>query len=193
MKMHYRTVLSSAAVSLLLAAPALAASPVQKIVYQVDAATRCSQAAAGGFDLHQGLSHCDTALGDPAMIHRGALLVDRGIVRTALGDVQGAMADYDAAIAVSPELGDAYINRASANIALKHYDNAKADLARGLQLGAANLAVAYFDRAVIADDEGDAQAAYRDYNQALSLKPDYEAARRELTRFKRVRRTADAG
>jgi tetratricopeptide (TPR) repeat protein len=191
--MTIKAVFSSAALLVVFAASAQAAPAVQLVTYNVDAAGQCSQAAAGALDLKQGLAHCDVALRDPAMIHRGALLVDRGIVRTALGDVRGAITDYDSAIAVSPEMGDAYVNRAGAYIALKRYDEAKADLAQGMQVGAANMAVAYFDRAVIADDQGDVQAAYGDYNRALTLKPDYAAARRELTRFKRVRRTADAG
>lgn len=126
------------------------------------------------------------------MIHRAALLVDRGVLKTKLNDVDGALDDYNAAIALNPDIGDAYVSRAGAYIALKRYDAAAADVAKGMQLGAANMAAAYFSRAVIEDDRGDYQAAYRDYKRALELKPDYWAASRELARFKITRRTASA-
>jgi hypothetical protein len=43
---------------------------------------------------------------------------------------------------------------------------------------------------VIEEEAGDVRAAYRDYKQALALKPDYWAAQRELSRFKVVTRSA---
>ena len=52
------------------------------------------------------------------------------------------------------------------------------------QLGTPNLHVAYYTRAVIEDEAHDYAAAYRDYRQALALKPGYGAAARELARFK---------
>ena len=43
---------------------------------------------------------------------------------------------------------------------------------------------------MIAEETGDVRAAYRDYKQALAIKPDYAAASRELARFKIVQRAA---
>lgn len=178
------------AAAALTATAAVAGTPVRTMIYNVDAAAQCSAAAEDRADLHQGLSWCDTALADPVMTHRAALLMDRGVVKVRLGDNKGALTDYDTAIALDPHLGDAYVSRAGVLVAMKRYDEAKADIAQGMALGASNMHAAYYSRGVIAEETGDVQAAYQDYKQALALKPDYVAAARELARFKVVQRAA---
>jgi tetratricopeptide (TPR) repeat protein len=168
------------------AALVFAAAPAHAVtmLYFVDPAVRCSQAAQNIGDLHAGLSYCDEALRDPLMNHRGGLLVDRGIVKFALDDAPGALADFNAGLAENPALGDGYINRAALLISLRRFDEARADIGKAMELGANNMHAAYYDRAVIEDEAGDYPAAYRDYKQALALKPGYSAAARELARFK---------
>jgi tetratricopeptide (TPR) repeat protein len=155
-----------------------------KMLYHVDPVAQCSQAARDGSDLRVGLTYCNEALHDPVMIRRGALFLNRGIVKFALNDTRGALADFNAGLAEDPQLGDGYVNRAALLITLKRYDEARADIAKAMELGASNLPVAYYNRAVIEDETGDYQSAYRDYKQALALNPDYVAASRELARFK---------
>jgi tetratricopeptide (TPR) repeat protein len=187
--MKIKFVFACASALLAFAASSQAGTPVQQILYNVDAGAQCSQAAQTGDGLRLGLEHCNTALRDPLMNQRGAVLVDRGIIKAKLNDVNGALADYRTAIALNAG-GDAFVNRAIVYISLKRYDDARADLARGMQLGGENMAVAYYSRGAIEDDTGDYQAAYRDYKQALTVNPNYEPAKRELARFKVTRRTA---
>lgn len=182
--------LAAATAAALLASPALAATQVQQVLYNVNAASQCSLAAANQADLKTGLAACDIALGDPHMIHRAELMVDRGVIQTRLGDNAAALGDYNGAIALNPELGDAYVSRAGVLVAMKRYDEARADIALGLALNATNLHAAYYSRAVIEEESGDMKAAYRDYNQALAIKPDFAPASRELSRFKRMTRTS---
>ncbi|MDB5734482.1 MAG: Tetratricopeptide 2 repeat protein [Alphaproteobacteria bacterium] len=185
-----KLLLASAALAALTATAVQAAPQVQQMLYNVDAAAQCSAAADDRADLKAGLSYCDVALSDPVMNHQAALLSNRGVIKVRLGNNQGALEDYNAAIAIDPALGDAYVSRAGVLIAMKRYDEARADVAQGIALGAANLHAAYFSRAVIAEESGDVKAAYRDYKQALAIKPDYAAASRELARFKIVQRAA---
>lgn len=185
-----RLLLAGAALATLTFTAAQAESPVRQMIYNVDAAAQCSAAANDQGDLRQGLSWCDTALADPAMNHRAALLADRGVVKARLGDNRAALADYDAAIARDPRLGDAYVSRAGVLVAMHRYDEAKSDIAQAIALGAGNLHAAYYSRGVIAEETGDLRGAYRDYKQALALKPDFAAASRELARFKVVSRSA---
>ena len=170
--------------------PSLAASPVHQVIYNVDAAAQCSAAANDQADLKLGLGWCDTALSDPLTNHRAALLMDRGVVKARLANNAGALEDYNAAIALNANLGDAYVSRAGVLIAMKRYDDARSDIAQGMALGASNMHAAFFGRAVIEEETGDVKAAYRDYKQALAIKPDYWAAQRELARFKLVTRSA---
>jgi tetratricopeptide (TPR) repeat protein len=160
------------------------------MLYNVNPATQCSTAARDMHDVRTGLAYCDEALSDPLMNHRAALLVNRGILKFAVNDTQGALADFNAGVAANAGLSDAYVNRAALLVSLKRYDEARADLGKAIQLGTPNMHVVYYTRAVIEDDAHDYAAAYRDYKQALALKPGYAAASRELVRFKVTPATA---
>ena len=174
----------------------LAGPQVQQVIYNVDAVSKCSQAANGltnlQADLKDGLQACSVALSDPAMTHRAALMLDRGVIEVRLGDTTAALKDYSGAIALDGTLGDAYISRAGLLVEMKRYDEARADIAQGIALGAGNLHVAYYSRAVIEEEGGDVKSAYRDYKQALAIRPDFAPAIRELSRFKVVNRSARA-
>jgi tetratricopeptide (TPR) repeat protein len=179
---------------------ALAAPQVQQVIYNVDAVSKCSQAANDLTNLQadlkahlkDGLQACSVALRDPAMTHRAALMLDRGVIEVRLGDTEAALKDYSGAIALDGNLGDAYISRAGLLVEMKRYDEARADIAQGIALGAGNLHVAYYSRAVIEEEGGDVKSAYRDYKTALAIRPDFAPAIRELSRFKVVNRSARA-
>jgi tetratricopeptide (TPR) repeat protein len=181
-----KLLLASAGLAALLASSAQAAPEIQQVIYNISAATKCSGAAAGQVELKDGLAACDVALSDPHMIHVAELMVDRGVIQTRLGDNAAALIDYNGAIALNSQLGDAYVSRAGVLVAMKRYDEARADIAQGMALSANNLHAAYYSRAVIEEESGDVKAAYRDYNQALAIKPDFAPASRELSRFRRV-------
>ena len=180
------------AASSMLTSAALAGPQVQQVIYNVDAVSICSTAANSQADLKDGLEACNLALSDPAMTHRAALLLDRGVIEVKLGNGEAALKDYGGAIALDDRLGDAYVSRAGLLVEMKRYDEARADLAQGMALGASNLHVAYYSRAVIEEESGDVKAAYRDYKQALAIRPDFAPALRELSRFKVVSRSARA-
>jgi len=120
------------------------------------------------------------------------LMLDRGVIEVRLGDTSAALKDYSGAITLDGTLGDAYISRAGLLVEMKRYDEARADIAQGIALGAGNLHVAYYSRAVIEEEGGDVKSAYRDYKQALAIRPDFAPAIRELSRFKVVNRSARA-
>ena len=183
-----KLLLTLAALAALPGSAAQAAPQIQTIIYNVDATDLCSRAANDQADLKDGLAACNTALKDPAMIHRAALLLDRGVIQVRLGNNGAALKDYSGAIALDAKLGDAYVSRAGVLVDLKRYDEARADIAQGLALGASNLHVAYYTSGLIAEESGDLKSAYQDYKQSLALKPDFAPASRELARFKRVPR-----
>jgi len=187
-----KLLLASTGFAMLMATAAQAGGQVQQVIYNVDAVSQCSLAANDQGDLKTGLTACNTALSDPQMTHRAALLTDRGVIQVRLGDNKAALQDYTDAIARDPAMGDAYVSRAGVLIALKRYDEARADIAQGMALNASNMHAAYYGRAVIEEETGDVQAAYRDYKAALVIKPDFAPASRELARFKIVAHSAPA-
>ena len=180
-----------------MAMPALAGPPLNGLVpdksngnltfiYNTDPALQCFRTASEGTDLKYGLEHCNTAVLDPLMNYRAETFVNRGIIRYDLGDHGGALSDFNNALEYNPALGDAYLNQALVLVADKRPTEALAAVNQGIALGATNLQVAYYSRGMIADDAGQYAQAYRDYRQALRIKPDYGPAQRQLARFKVV-------
>ena len=187
-----KLLVTAAALAVLAVSSAQAEPQVQQIIYNVDAVSKCSAAANGQADLKDGLEACNIALRDPAMTHRAALMLDRGVIEVKLGDDAAALKDYGGAIALDDKLGDAYVSRAGLLVEMKRYDEARADIAQGIALNASNLHVAYYSRAMIEEESGDVKAAYRDDKQALAIRPDFAPAIRELARFRVVSRSARA-
>jgi tetratricopeptide (TPR) repeat protein len=156
------------------------------MLYATSATQQCFNSAQTGADLRFGLEHCNTAVIDPMTSYRAQTFVNRGIIRYDLGDGSGALSDFNIALNNNPTLGDAYLNRALVLISEKRPSDALAAVNQGIALGATNLQIAYYSRGEIEDDAGQYGAAYRDYRQALAIKPDYAPAQRQLARFKVV-------
>lgn len=162
--------------------------PVDNLVmiYNTDPALQCYRAAMDGVSLRDGLDHCNTAVIDPLMNYRAETFVNRGIIRYDMGDQKGALNDFDIALEYNPSMGDAYLNQALVLVSEKRPTEAMAAINKGIALGATSLQVAYYSRGEIEDDAGHYAQAYRDYRQALAIKPDYGPAQRQLERFKVV-------
>jgi len=160
-----------------------------QMIYNTNPALQCFHTARDHVDLKFGLEHCDIAMHDPMMNYRAQTAVNRGIIRYALGDSRGALNDFQDALEYNPTMGDAYLNQALVLVAEKRPAEALAAINQGIALGATNLQVAYYSRGEIEEDAGHFAQAYRDYKQALMIKPDYVAAQRQLERFRVVPKT----
>ena len=183
---------SAMAVPIAFAAPqpggAMPDKPIDnmRMLYSTDPALECYRTARDGVELKFGLEHCNTAVIDPMMNYRAQTFVNRGIIRYDMGDHRGALNDFGNALEYNPALGDAYLNQALVLVAEKRPTEAMAAISQGIALGATNIQVAYYSRGEIEDDAGHYAQAYRDYKQALMVKPDYAPAQRQLARFKVV-------
>jgi len=160
------------------------------MIYNTNPAEQCFRAAQEGLNLKFGLEHCNTAMRNPLTIYRAQTVVNRGIIRYDMGDLDGALNDFNNALDYNPSLGDAYLNQALVLVAQKRGPEALAAINQGIALGAANLQIAYYARGVIEDDAGRYAQAYRDYRQALRIKPGYRPAAQEIARFKVVPRAS---
>jgi tetratricopeptide (TPR) repeat protein len=152
-------------------------------------AQECFHIAEYGGDARDGINTCTYAL-DTLLspTDRAATFVNRGVLRLSLHQDDRALADIDAGLAIAPDLGDAYVDRGAVSIALGRYDDALADLNRGIALGPHRPQVAYYDRAIIYEQQGDIRSAYNDYKKALDIAPDFEPAANELKRFRVVQK-----
>lgn len=149
-------------------------------------APACSQAAFAGRSDRESIATCSRALeeGGLARRDRAGTLVNRGIMLTRARAYADAGRDFEAAIRLNPDLGEAFVNRGVLAMADARYDLALADINKGLKLGVDEPAKAYFNRALAHEGLGDAKSAWLDYRKAQELAPDWDAPARMLVRFR---------
>ncbi len=129
---------------------------------------------------------CGRALrdGDLGTYDEVATLVNRGIVLFRLADFDGAIADFDAAMAIRPNQPDAMINRGITMLAAgADLESSMAYIERGLAGGPQRPWVGYYGLAVANELAGRDADAYRSYRRALDLRPGWALPRQALARF----------
>lgn len=169
-------------------ATAFAAGTAQAAVLVVGAgnARLCYTAAASGRDDLESVRTCNMALTEQMLSShdRAATLVNRGIIQLGRNNAEQALADFDRAVDVMPDLAEVHTNRAAALLYLNRYHEALAAADRAIALNPEEPERAYFIRAAANEELGNMTAAYRDYSRAVELAPTWRIARAELARFR---------
>ncbi|MEO0982179.1 MAG: tetratricopeptide repeat protein [Pseudomonadota bacterium] len=117
---------------------------------------------------------------------RAGTHVNRGVLRMRAGYYDDAIADFERALDMRPELGEAFLNRGAAHIYRKDYVSALPDLNQAIDLNSRNLFAAYYNRGIVRENLGDVSGAFDDFNKALELRPGWRLASNQLQRFRRV-------
>lgn len=177
--------LSLAAVSL----PAHAAV----VVYGRGPSTACYQAAEYGTDAKSGIDFCNAAIEEPDITPRdmAATMINRSILRTNSGDYPGAIKDCDHGLSLDGDLAEGYVDRGVAEIMMKDWSAALADINKGIDMNTDKLEFAYYDRGIVEESTGNIRAAYEDYQKAVHMRPDFDLAAHALTHFKVIRGPAN--
>jgi tetratricopeptide (TPR) repeat protein len=106
---------------------------------------------------------------DPAFVPRSAAdFSDRGIARQARGDLDGAITDFNSAVAIDPKNVVALYRRGLARQAQDDRTNAMADFSEVIRLSPRD-ADAYSNRAFLKQCSNDPDGALADYAQALVI------------------------
>lgn len=177
--------LGVALATLMLAAPAQAAV----MVLGFGPAESCYQAAQNSRSDYQAVRTCDTALDDIQLrsVDRAATYVNRGIIYNERGEYAAALADFNAAIQLRPQLAEAHINLGIALLGQNNWEGALTELTQAIELIPTEPAKAYYNRGIANEELGRYRDAYNDYRRAAELAPAWETPRLELARFQ-VRR-----
>ena len=180
---------------LLMLAAVMAATPVlaQSVVSMgVGLAHDCFIYAKIGRDARGGVATCNLALAQEALTRkdRAATFDNRGVMLDLLGRTDDAESDFHMAIALKPDLGDAYVNLGSMLIKKRQLSDALVNINKGLDLGMNFPHIGYYDRALAEELTGSYLEAYHDYQKVLELEPHYAAAEERLKDFTVVRRPA---
>ena len=154
----------------------------------------CSQsarAAAGDHPPHaEAIAECSRAIDEELLNRRdlAATYVNRGVLYLTMTDYADARRDFDRAVEIMPGMGEAYVNRGAALIGLERNAEAITQIDQGLALSPDEPEKAYFNRALAKERINDLKGAYSDFQTALTLKPDWDMPRQELTRYSVVTR-----
>lgn len=154
-------------------------------------AEACSQAAVRGESDREYEELCDLAIETEFLNarDRAGTYVNRGVLRMRRAEYPRAIADFDQAIKMKPDLGEGHVNRGAALIGQKRYAESLPAIDRGLELGVEEPAKAYYNRALAHEGLEDARSAYFDYQKALELAPGWAAPTEQLARFSVTTRT----
>jgi tetratricopeptide (TPR) repeat protein len=96
--------------------------------------------------------------------------INRGNLRQANGDLEGALRDYDEAIQLEPDHSAAYYNRGIARKAKGDLEGALRDHDEAIQLGLGHAGV-YGNRGNVRGAKGDLDGALKDYEEVIRLRP----------------------
>lgn len=159
-------------------------------VFGAPHANACAAAAGVGRTDPVSFDHCAKALTLESLTraNKGLIYINRGAMFLRMGKGAEALADFDAALDLTPKSPEASLNRGAALVMVGKPGLAVGAITEALQMGVREPHKAYFNRGAAREALGDLRGAYEDYNTALAIKPDWELVEGELARFAKVRR-----
>ena len=145
----------------------------------------CFVHAKTGDQPRQGLAVCNVALAYDALDrkNRAGTYDKRGVVLNMLGRTEEARADFNKAIELDPNLGDAYVNLGAMLIKQGRHEEALGQINKGIDLGMAFVHIGYYNRAVAEQILGRYKEAYYDYKKVLEIEPNFKLASERLKDF----------
>jgi tetratricopeptide (TPR) repeat protein len=180
-----RNFLGSAALAVAFSGLVVLPAGAAVTVFGDEAAGQCSQAAIAGRSDASSESYCTTALNEDTLSaeDRAGTFVNRGIMKLRREEFESSHADFNAAVALVPTMGEAWANRGAMWVGEKRFQAGLDDLNKGLALGVKEKEKVYFNRALAFEGLDDEKSACFDYQHALQLKPDWLLPQKELLRF----------
>lgn len=149
----------------------------------------CSMAAqsAGQFQFasREDLTTCTRAIeyGNLKRRDRAATYVNRGILQMARENYQKAFDDYHRALALMPELPEAFVCRGNVFYLSGKYKRAIEDYSKALQFNLSKNHIAHLNRGMAYEKLDEYSHAEENYRRALELMPEWSLAQLKLDRL----------
>ena len=164
-----------------------------KIVLGGDSLERTcyEKALYGNTGSKQAIDICDNAVENfTTHKNRPANHINRGVLLMRSGKFEAARRDYEKAIELNPDLRDAYINYGALLIQMQDYDAALTALNKAVEgEHTKNLHEALYNRAIAYDRQDRFREAYLDLKRALKLRPEWDDAKRAISRYSIVKKS----
>lgn len=131
------------------------------------------------------LENCDIALAGEAATPYDVVAthVNRGILRSRMRNIEGALQDFDAALALDPNQPEAYLNKGVVLIRQNSPDAAVPLFTMALEKNTRRPALAYYGRGIAHEELGNIKSAYADYKRAVAENPKWKEPKADLARF----------
>jgi tetratricopeptide (TPR) repeat protein len=155
-------------------------------------AQSCSEQAKAGMANPISLENCTMAILTEMLTGRSlaATYLNRGVIFLDMGNYGSAIRDFDEALAIQTNMGEAYVNRGAALIGLRRNEEALEQINRGLALDPDEPEKAYGNRALAKWNLDDIRGAYDDFMRAHELKPEWTWPTEQLAHFRVQTRAA---
>lgn len=157
-------------------AAAATADPLEKFHAGLEAAKAGDHAAAVSL-FTEALASGQVPQEDQAVVH-----LARGISYSQMEKFNDALTDFNAALRIRPNYGEAYLNRGAIFLTTGRFQNAVEDFDKGLGL-LPDVVVAYNDRGFAHENMKNHTKARADYEQALALDPNFGPASFNLAKL----------
>ena len=172
---------------LLTAAALLIGTPAQATILTMGSsyAESCYRAADARDTRRNAKEICDQALGTEGLsdYDRMGTHVNRGILWMVTGNLDRAVQDFDAALAIRPNEPEAWLNKGIAMIKAGNSRAALPMVEKAISLRTTRPEIAYYARAIANEDVGNLRAAYNDLKHATRLAPRWREPAVELARY----------
>jgi len=141
-------------------------------------------AANSGFTSSSDLDNCNDAIfhGKLTGRDRVATFINRGVIKVALEDFVGGAKDYETAIGLDPEAGEAYLNRGNLWFIARRHNEAITDYAKALELGVGKQQIALLNTGMAYEHLRHYEKAKDFYESALEVFPEWPMALEKLER-----------
>jgi tetratricopeptide (TPR) repeat protein len=152
-------------------------------------AQNCSQAAIVVSrnipTLRAGIETCTRALeyGQLNRRDRAATLVNRGIVLTSDGKYPDALADYNEALSLLPDLPEPFVGRGNLMFLAGRYDLAIVEYDKALSMQLEKRHLGLYNRGLAYVRQSMPSAAEADFREALALAPEWQLPKDQLAKL----------